>query len=83
MNTLPKSILQCLLNFIELIISLEDIEFFKCRKSRVYTPEILSKHGIGKHLYFGGSTIAFPRFATFYLLLISEFAAINTIFSKT
>ena len=67
MNTLPKAILQCLLNFIELI----ERNWF------------LSKHSIGNHLYFGGSTIAFPRFATFYLLLISEFAAINIIFSKT
>ena len=82
MNTLPRAILQCLLNFIELIISLEDIEFFKCVGG--FEPNwFLSKHDIGKHLYFGGSTIAFPRFATFYLLLISEFAAINIIFSKT
>ena len=81
MNTLPRAILQCLLNFIELIISLEDIEFFKCGG---FEPNwLLSKHYKGKHLYFGGSTIAFPRFATFYLLLISEFAAINIIFSKT
>ena len=78
MNPLPKAILQCLLNFIELIISLEDIEFGG------FEPNwLLSKHYKGKHLYFGGSTIAFPRFATFYLLLISEFAAINIIFSKT
>ena len=59
MNTLPRAILQCLFNFIELIISLEDIEFFKCRKSRdaiVGGFEInwfLSKNDIGKHLYFG------------------------------
>ena len=79
MNTLPRAILQCLLNFIELIISLEDIEFVGG-----FEPNwLLSKHYKGKHLYFGGSTIAFPRFATFYLLLISEFAAINIIFSKT
>ena len=78
MNTLPRAILQCLLNFIELIISLEDIEFGG------FEPNwLLSKDYKGKHLYFGGSTIAFPRFATFYLLLISEFAAINIIFSKT
>ena len=79
MNTLPRAILQCLLNFIELIISLEDIEFVGGFEPNWF----LSKHYIGKHLYFGGSTIAFPRFATFYLLLISEFAAINIIFSKT
>ena len=79
MNTLPRAILQCLLNFIELIISLEDIEFVGGFETNWY----LSKNDIGKHLYFGGSTIAFPRFATFYLLLISEFAAINIIFSKT
>ena len=78
MNTLPRAILQCLLNFIELIISLEDIEFGG------FEPNwFLSKHYIGKHLYFGGSTIAFPRFATFYLLLISKFSAINIIYSKT
>ena len=78
MNTLPRAILQCLLNFIELNISLEDIEFGG------FEPNwLLSKHYKGKHLYFGGSTIAFPRFATFYLLLISECAAINIIFSKT
>ena len=81
MNTLPRAILRCLLNFIELSISLEDIEFFKCGAFELNW--FLSKHYIGKHLYFGGSTIAFPRFATFYLLLISEFAAINIIFSKT
>ena len=75
MNTLPRAILQCLLDFIELIISLENGGF--------ETNWFLSKNDIGKHLYFGGSTIAFPRFATFYLLLISEFAAINIIFCKT
>ena len=75
MNTLPRAFLQCLLSLIEFIISLEDGGF---------EPNwFLSKHDIGKRLYFGGSTIAFPRFATFYLLLISEFAAINIIFSKT